>query len=53
MTPIMMVLISILLILLGLVVGYFVRKTIAEAKIAAHAVQPSKFLKMRSVMLKH
>lgn len=34
MTPIMMVLISILLILLGLVVGYFVRKTIAEAKIA-------------------
>ncbi|AGE63536.1 phosphodiesterase [Bacillus subtilis XF-1] len=30
----MMVLISILLILLGLVVGYFVRKTIAEAKIA-------------------
>ncbi|ADP32210.1 ribonuclease Y [Bacillus atrophaeus] len=34
MTPIMMVLISILLILLGLVVGYYVRKTIAEAKIA-------------------
>ncbi|MCY8137039.1 ribonuclease Y [Bacillus inaquosorum] len=34
MTLIMMVLISILLILLGLVVGYFVRKTIAEAKIA-------------------
>ncbi|KXZ15023.1 ribonuclease Y [Bacillus nakamurai] len=33
MTP-MMVLISILLTLLGLVVGYYVRKTIAEAKIA-------------------
>lgn len=49
----MTVLISILLTLLGLVVGYYVRKTIAEAKIAGARGAAEQIMKMQSVMLKH
>ncbi len=51
MTP-MTVLISILLTLLGLVVGYYVRKTIAE-KDCGRTRSAEQILKMQSVMLKH
>ncbi len=53
MSPTMFTIISILLSLICLVVGYFVRKTIAEAKYPAQETWPNKLLRMQSVMRKH